>query len=284
MTRTATQAAPDRAEDHPFDLATALQPDGAGGCLAQAAASYWGFVGPFGGATAGTLMRALLQHPGRRGDPIAFTVNYAAPVEAGAYRIALRLARATRSTQHWSLEVLQGDDPAPRATATAILAERRRTWSHQVAAPPAMQPREALPEYRMDPAMPWVDRYRFHFDTGAPISGPEPLAEPAPAFSQMWLSDAPERVVDLCSLAAMADAFFGRIFHVLGTIVPFGTVSMTSYMHVSAAELADLACDRVIGRVDSRRFHLSYGDHSAELWSPDGQLLATSHQIAYFKA
>ena len=35
---------------------------------------------------------------------------------------------------------------------------------------------------------------------------------------------------------------------------------------------------------DARIFHKSYGDQAGELWSPQGRLLATTHQIAYFKA
>ena len=32
---------------------------------------YWAFVGPFGGATAATILRALIEHPQRAGDPLA---------------------------------------------------------------------------------------------------------------------------------------------------------------------------------------------------------------------
>jgi acyl-CoA thioesterase len=35
---------------------------------------------------------------------------------------------------------------------------------------------------------------------------------------------------------------------------------------------------------DSRIFHKSYGDQTGALWSPNGRLLATTTQIAYFKA
>ena len=35
---------------------------------------------------------------------------------------------------------------------------------------------------------------------------------------------------------------------------------------------------------DAKIFHKSYGDQNGELWSPGGRLLATTTQIAYFKA
>jgi Acyl-CoA thioesterase C-terminal domain len=78
----------------------------------------------------------------------------------------------------------------------------------------------------------------------------------------------------------MSDAFFGRVFHARRALVPFGTVSLTTYFHADAADLAaeDIAV------ADAKIFHKSYGDQNGELWSPSGRLLATTTQIAYFKA
>ncbi|MBV9836368.1 MAG: thioesterase family protein [Alphaproteobacteria bacterium] len=269
---------------HPFDRAIAVcrEPDGT--FLAEARTDYWTFMGQFGGATAATCLNALMRHPDAAGQPIALTVNFAAPIQEGAFRLSLRRVRANRSTQHWSIEIHQGDDPEPRTTATAVLAERRPGWSHQSATPPALPPAEQLRELVLPDTVPWVGCYRFWFESGEPINSPEPLSPPGSAVSQFWLADAVERDVDLTSLAAMADTFFGRIFQVRGQIVPFGTVSLTTYFHSDVEELQALATRRVIGRVDGRRFHRSYSDQSGELWSPDGRLLATSHQIAYFKA
>jgi hypothetical protein len=65
---------------------------------------------------------------------------------------------------------------------------------------------------------------------------------------------------------------------------PFGTVSLTTYFHADAEDLAREDISRVLAVADARIFHKSYGDQSSELWSPNGRLLATTHQIAYFKA
>ena len=46
---------------------------------------YWAFVGPFGGVTAATMLRAIIQHPQRCGDPLSLTVNFCAPIEQGAF-------------------------------------------------------------------------------------------------------------------------------------------------------------------------------------------------------
>jgi hypothetical protein len=41
---------------------------------------------------------------------------------------------------------------------------------------------------------------------------------------------------------------------------------------------------RVLAVADAKIFRKSYGDQSGELWSPNGRLLATTAQIAFFKA
>jgi hypothetical protein len=39
-----------------------------------------------------------------------------------------------------------------------------------------------------------------------------------------------------------------------------------------------------LGLARATRFGLGYHDQSAEIWSDQQQLLATSHQVVYFKA
>ena len=242
----------------------------------------WAFVGPFGGATAATILHGLIDHPQRAGDPLSFTVNYCAPVAPGAFDLDLRLVKANRSNQHWCVEITQGGSDVV-TLATAVFAERHPSWSHQQAAFPGATPFEqTLPYPKV--AAPWVKQYDFRFVKGEPhLGGP---AKPAPpnAYSRLWISDRVPRKVDALSLMAMSDAFFGRVFHARRELVPFGTVSLTTYFHADAADLATEDTTRVLGAADAKIFHKSYGDQNGELWSPSGRLLATTTQIAYFKA
>jgi hypothetical protein len=68
---------------HLFDDATRVT---AGDSCWQGKTSpdYWAFVGPFGGCTAATILRALIDHPQRAGDPLSLTVNFCAPIAEGA--------------------------------------------------------------------------------------------------------------------------------------------------------------------------------------------------------
>jgi hypothetical protein len=108
---------------HLFDAATRIAA-GDSRWRGQTSPHYWAFVGPFGGITAATILRALMEHPQRVGDPLALTVNYCAPIAKGEFDVDLRLVKANRSSQHWCVELSQaGAEPA--ALATAVFAERR---------------------------------------------------------------------------------------------------------------------------------------------------------------
>jgi acyl-CoA thioesterase len=243
---------------------------------------YWAFVGPFGGATAATILRALMQHPQRAGDPLSLTVNYCALIAQGDFDLDVRLVKANKSTQHWMVELTQGGDDVT-TLATAVFAERRPSWAHQQATFPETRPFEAILPYTKV-AAPWVKQYDFRFIDGDPNFGGATKAMPASAFSKLWIGDHVPRKIDMLSLMSMSDAFFGRVFHARRELVPFGTVSLTTYFHTSADDLAAEGITRVLAVADAKIFYRSYGDQSGELWSPQGRLIATTTQIAYFKA
>jgi len=268
---------------HPFDTATRVEL--ADGRFTGATSDdYHAFVGQFGGATAATLLRALMQHPERAGDPLAFTVNFCAPVASGTFDLAPRLVKATRSTQHWSVELTQ-PEAGVAAFATAVFAQRRETWSHQPSAMPQTAAYEDTPVYgRAGVAASWIRQFEFRFAENEPNFSGTPHAEPASAHTKAWIGHSVPRPIDLLSLSAIADAFFARIFHVRGELLPIGTVSMTTYFHADAADLAAEPINAVLGVADANVFHKSFSDQHGELWSPSGRLLATSHQITYFKA
>jgi acyl-CoA thioesterase len=269
---------------HPFDLATAL--DGAASeplRTARASDRYWTFISPFGGVSAAIALRAVLEHPEREGDPLALTVNFCAPIAPGEFAVRTRLVRRNRSSQHWQVEFTQGDGTEPVLAASIVTAARRQTWSHPVSAPPPLPAWESLPAYPNRNSLSWVAQYEFRFAEGAMALSeaiPEP---PRSARSVLWLRDAEPRPLDFLSLAAMSDAFFGRIFQVIGRLPPFGTISMTTHFHAAADELAAHGSAPLGAIADARVFHRSFCDQTGELYGAGGQLLATTSQVAYFK-
>jgi hypothetical protein len=265
---------------HPFDLAVRLTAAGDGAYAGRTHPAYANQVGPFGGVIAATLLNAALSHPARQGDPLALTVNYAAPIADGDFRVSAMPARSNRSTQHWSMALLRDDELL--TTATAVLAQRRDTWTATDAGFPQAPDWTALERTAPAKVAAWTSRYSLRFARGGDLTA-TPAQENADSTSLVWVQDDPPRPLDFLSLAAICDVFYPRIFIRRPVFVPAGTVSMTVYFHADAALLAAQGDAPVLGVARASHFGMGYHDQVAEIWSRDGLLLATSHQIVYFK-
>jgi acyl-CoA thioesterase len=265
---------------HPLDSATALEPVGEGLWRGRTEPRYANMVGPFGGAIAAKLIKAPLLHPARIGDPVAFTVNFAGPLADGEFRVSARAARTNRSTQHWVIELAQGDETV--ATATAVFAVRRESWSSTEAVFPQVPPASSIP--RMPPLKrhAWTGCYDMRFVKGAPNFETKVAADDSQTI--MWLRDEPPRPLDFVSLTAIGDAFIpGRIFLRRPRWTPFATVSMTTYYHADEAMLAAHGSRELLGVARAQQIRNGYFDQSSELWTPEGQLVAATYQTCYFK-
>jgi acyl-CoA thioesterase len=236
-------------------------------------------IGPYGGITAAQMLNALLQHPDLLGEPVAFTVNFAAAVADGALEIRPHPARTNRSTQHWSVEMLQGD--AVVATATAVTAVRRDTWGgHEARMPEVPRPQDVPRTQRR--GVEWLHRYEMRFLHGAlPRQWDGQGTEES--LSRLWVRDDPPRPLDFASLTAIADVFFPRLWLRRAKMTPLGTVSMTVYFHAGSAELRATGEGHLLIQARGQGFGGGYFDHAGQLWNEAGALLATTHQVMYYK-
>ncbi|GAB2842177.1 thioesterase family protein [Actinocorallia aurea] len=263
---------------HPFDEAVALSPEADGRFQGKTAPAYANMVGPFGGITAATLLRAVQQHPECLGDPLSLTVNFAGPVADGDFTVTARPVRTNRTTQHWVIELTQGGTVA--TTATAVFGIRRDSWADDEAVMPAVPAPEDVERSGFPEFIVWAGNYEMRFVTGAI---PETEGENPDSTTTLWIRDTPARPLDFAALTSLCDVFYPRVFLRMGTYLPAGTVSLTTYFHADAAELAAQGTDFVLGTASAARFSRGYFDQSAQIWSRTGTLLATTHQIVYFK-
>jgi len=270
---------------HAFDAALQLDLVAPGRYAGRTSAAYWNMVGPFGGCTAATVLKAVLSHPDLLGVPLSITVNYAGALAQGAFEVQLLPVRTNRSTQHWTAAIVQNDaqgQPVVATTATVITAVRRETWSlSDLPMPQVPRPAEAQ-AMRYDQAMAWLDHYELR-----PVSGLIPQAwdgrQHDSSVSQLWMRDQPPRPLDFCSLLALSDIFYPRVWLRRATRVPAGTVSITTYFHAGEKELQATGSGYLLGQARGQEFRNGFFDQSAQLWNEAGTLLCTSHQIVYFK-
>lgn len=266
---------------HPLDEATHLTAAADHRWRSRTHVAYANMVGPFGGVTAAVLLNAVLQHPERAGEPIALTVNFAGPVADGDFDVEVRPVRTNRSTQHWSMQLMQ--DGAVCASATAVFAQRRPTWGAPESQPPAgMPPPSDLPPAPVAGRPAWVRCYDMRFAPGEDAFGLDGQ-EQSHSESRLWVRDNPPRPLDFVALAALADSFFPRVFVRRRRVAPIGTITLSTYFHADAAMLAAQGDRHLLGTARAQVFRDGYHDQSATLWSHDGHLLASAHQMVYYR-
>ena len=264
---------------HPFDAAVALQPLRDGVWQGQTHPAYAGMVGPFGGITAAQALQAVLLHPQRLGEPVALTVNFCAAVADGSFEVHARAARTNRSTQHWLIEVQQQGQVV--MTGTAVTALRRETWSVDEEPMPSCPGPHECAAPSVLPPLPFTRAYAFR-----PIQGHWPEVwdgSGETSLTQTWVRDQPPRPWDFASLACVADVFFPRLFIRRATYVPVGTVSMTVYFHAGSPQLERTGDAFLLGQARAQAFRNGFFDQTSQLWSDQGVLLVTTHQIVYYK-
>jgi acyl-CoA thioesterase len=267
---------------HPFDEAIALGPHPGSDSLftGHTSGAYANMVGPFGGIVAAQMLKAVMLHPKRLGEPVALTVNYAAGLADGPFQVLATPARTNRSTQHWVLEVEQNGEVA--LTGTVMTAVRRDTWADTELPMPQVPVADAVPQRGALPPMAWVQRYDMRFVEGG-LPAQWNGQDTGHSRSLQWLRDEPPRPLDFCSLAALCDAFFIRLYQRRATRVPVGTVSMTVYFHADSDQLTSIGAAHVLGQAVGQNFRKGYFDQAGQIWSAAGDLLATTNQLVYYR-
>jgi acyl-coenzyme A thioesterase PaaI-like protein len=265
---------------HQLDGATFITPVETNLYRGNTSAAYGNMVGPFGGVIAAILLKAVLIHPERLGEPVALTVNFAGPITDGEFIVTTKVLRTNRTTQHWYVELAQGDQVG--ATATAVFATRRDTWSSTEVRFPVARPAATIERFPPIDRAKWTAAYDMRFLHGQPVSAKEDTDD-RNSVSCLWIRDVPLRPLDFVSLAAICDAFFPRIFIRRPKWVPIGTVSLTTYFHADSGTLQMQGDRPVLATARALHFGGGYFDQTAEVWSDDETLLATSHQVVYYK-
>lgn len=274
---------------HPFDRALMLQPLPQRGQAARfrghTSDDYANVVGPFGGITAAQALQAIMRHPERMGEPLVFTGNFGAALADGAFLVEARPVRTNRSTQHWTVTMHQPDENGTDGvvfTATAITAGRRDTWGAvDIPMPSVPAPDEVA--VATHPVFPeWCRRYDMRWVTGG-MPAQWDGAESPDSMTRLWVRDRRQRPLDFPALLALCDVGFPRLWLRRARMTPAGTVSLGVYFHADGAALAGGGAEHVLAEARGQCFFKGYFDQTAVLWRETGQVLATTHQMVYYK-
>lgn len=262
-----------------FDDGIVLEAQGNGVLRGRTIPEWANMVGPYGGITAATLLGAIELQPDVHGFPVALTVNYLAPIVDGDFRIRARAVRTNRSNQHWWVELSQ--DNGLKATATAVFAVRRETWTDTELQAPAVPEPDGIANASADFGLVWPRNYDMRFVEGG-LPGPGAGENPS-STTTLWVRDAQPRPLDFAALTSVCDIFYPRVFLRRGQFLPAGTISFTVYFHADQADLTEQGDGFLLATARAQRFAAGHFDQTAQIWSRAGTLLATTHQLVYYK-
>ena len=280
----------ERGPEHPFDEAMQLlkvTDSSVGGsrysCTPHKA--YANMVGPYGGITAAQTLQSVMQDSKCVGEPVTLTANYTTPIKDQPFEIITSMKKTNRTTQHWNVDLVQEGSPA--VTAMVITGIRRGNLQHLESPMPLVSPPESLDRSKLSKApLPWLSKYDMRFLKGEPNispTAPKDGSVVADSESLLWVKDVPDRPLDYVGLASICDVFAPRIFIHRSSYTPAGTISFTVYFHVDSDALKKIGSDFLLAQGRANIFYEGFSDQSVRIWTRAGQLIATGHQVCYFK-
>lgn len=236
---------------------------------------WWVIRGPNGGYIAAILQRAVSEAVGDAArTPRSLTVHYTSPPTEGDALIETHVERRGGSLSTVTARLTQGGKL--RALALAACSTRRESHAFYHADMPEVPGPDGLP--LGDNFIPIHERYDYRF-----VPAMRPNAGRETAVMAAWIRPAEPRALDHPLLAAYTDALPPAVFARATQTGEFGalpTVDLTIHFRMDAGEAGVGPEDHCLAIFRSRLAHHGYIEEDGEIWSPGGQLLAQSRQLA----
>jgi acyl-CoA thioesterase len=254
----------------PFDSDTELEDVAPGRWRAWAPEHWFVARGPNGGYLAALAARAAERAAGR---PLrSLSLHFVAAPAVGPLDVAVTVERAGRTYSAVSIRLEQDGAPMMLALATlGELPEEGATWD---AAP--MPDAKPLPETEpIPPDMASVPAFMRNYDLRWALG----REDDAPGWGG-WLRTREPRLLDAPLVAAMTDAWAPAAFAALDRFVAAPTLDLTIHIRRPLPPAGMAPEDYVLGRFTTRLSVAGVWEEDGELWSPSGELIAQSRQLA----
>jgi acyl-CoA thioesterase len=234
--------------------------------------------GMYGGWTLAVMLRAAEATSNDEGvRPTSITANFVSPIEPGsALTIWARTIGGTRSVRHWEIQIAPESGAGPCATASVLLSADRPSDGHlEVSMPDDAPEPESLGQFHPPGSQGRQVVIR-------PISGLPPYGR-SDTYSTAWVRNLSGRRVDYQQLAYLADQRAPRSFYWSDGPRPSATLTMAVYFHTTREELARVGDGYLFSEAFGVKGAWSTSEEHHRLWSRNGDLLATSVQLARYR-
>ncbi len=258
---------------HPFDVSTGLERLAEGRFRAEIDPDWFAPMGPNGGYLATILLRAFtvaVDDPARA--PRSLNIHYLRPPKAGPAEVGVAVERVGRSLTSLSARLEQdGRLCALALSAFATDMPSAGEWAPEM---PKARPPEGIERLRLPEGSPKL----FERLDIRPAIGARPFTGSDEARTGGWLAFDPPRPIDALGCATMVDAYWPAPFTRLTGPIAAPTIDLS--IHFRARLPVD---GPVLGLFTSRASELGFFEEDAELWSPEGVLLAQGRQLALIR-
>ena len=258
------------APPHPFDADTALEPTGDGHWRASPPEHWFVARGPNGGYLAAVAARAAEAAAGR---PLrSLTLHFADAPAVGPLDVFATVEREGRSYTAVTLRIEQAGRPMTLALATlGALPALGAEWD--AVARPEPQPLEATVALDPDDANVPAFMRNYEMRWALPADGD------VPGWGG-WLRAREPRALDAPLVAAMTDAWAPAAFAALGRFALAPTLDLTIHVRRPLPPAGMGPESHVLCHFSSRLAVGGVWEEDGALWTPAGELIAQSRQLA----
>ena len=235
--------------------------------------------GLWGGYAIGLCIRVLEREPEAVGEALSLTLTYVAALPHGELDIRTRRLRQGGSVGVWEVELLPAGSDQVGVHAVVTMARRPQTPDFAFAKMPDAPDPESLPS----PEAP--SEAMGHYGASAFDRRTLDGFPPTPSGDSRSLAWVRSRrgPLDKALLGMITDNSAPRAMYALGPTIMTTTLSLTAYLHATAAELAEVGDDFILVECEGRVGGGGASDERSSYWRRDGKLLATSEQLAWYR-
>jgi acyl-CoA thioesterase len=259
-----------------FERATAVDRVATGTYRATIDDAWWVVRGPHGGYLAAIILRALIDALDDPARPIrSFTTHFISAPARGEFEIETQLERSGRSMSYLSARMKQEGK-----TFALSLAAFSGAWSglefNTAAMPDVPSPADSFEVPFEGEGVPnFLQNIEMRWNQGAkPFSGADE------ALVGGWFRMREPVIADAPVIAALLDAWAPAIFPVATEPVIAPTIDLTMHFRAPLPVSGARADDFYLGRFGSSLGREGFFEEDGQIWSPDGNLIAQSRQLA----
>ena len=261
------------APPHHFDADTAIEPTGDGRWRAWAPEHWFVGRGPNGGYLAAVVARAAEAATGR---PLrSLTLHFVAAPAVGPLDVRAKVEREGGTYSAATIRIEQDGRPMTLAIATlGELGAEDAAWDAlpMPDAEPLADTRPIPPDDANVPA--FMRNYDLRWAVAADGDVPG---------SGGWMRTAEPRALDAPLVAALTDAWAPSAFVALGRFVAAPTLDLTIHIRRPLPPAGMTPESYVLGRFTSRLALGGVWEEDGALWTPSGELIAQSRQLALIR-